>query len=395
MNYPGIRIREERAQAIAQRHPWIFSGSLERVAADIESGAIVNVCTANREVLGVGVYMGNASIAVRMLTWSDSVITQEWVTEQLHNSLQRRVLCGYGPGTETTGYRMHFAEADSIPGLIIDVYADVVVMQIHSIAAEVLRDWIVEAIRTVLNPRALVERSESAHRTSEGLAERQVIVFGSVSDPVVFSEYSVEYLSFPLTGQKTGFFCDQKDLRKSIRELVRARSVLNLCSYTGAQSIAALKGGAISAHNVDSSQEALNGVEAHRVHHGFAQEACTTEKADVFEWVEHHTDLPFSALVLDPPALIKSQREKASGMKGYHFLNRAVMRAARPNTLFVTSSCSQFFSEDDMRTMLHQAALQSGKILRTLRVVRQSSDHPEALYFPQSQYLKSVIGLLE
>lgn len=395
MNYPRIRLREERTHTATQRHPWIFSGSLERVAADIETGAIVNVCDATSQVLGVGVYMGTSSIAIRMLAWGEVEISQAWVTEQLAQALARRVVCGYGEGTATTGYRVHFAEADSIPGLIIDIYADVVVMQIHSVAAEVLREWIVEAIRTLLNPRALIERSESAHRKSEGLAEREGLVFGEVHDPIIFQEYGIDYLSFPLTGQKTGFFCDQKDLRLHIRELSHDRTVLNLCSYTGAQSVAAMKGGAISAHNVDSSQEALDGVEAHRIHHGFAADSFTTQKADVFTWVEEQKQLPFSAIILDPPALIKSQREKASGIKGYHFLNRAVMRAARPGVLFVTSSCSQFFAEEEMRTMLHHASTQAGRVLRVIRIVRQSSDHPESLYFPQARYLKSVIGILE
>lgn len=395
--YSVITLSSQKEHMITQRHPWIFSGALQAVATEIESGDIVRVCRSTGECVGVGVYTAHQSIAVRMLSWRDERIDDAWVLRALSASLARRLQLGYAHTFEsqTTGYRMHFAEADTIPGLIVDVYNDVVVIQIHTYAAEILRESILRTLIALFQPRAIIERSDSAHRASEGLQPREGVVYGECSEPIVFREYGIEYLSFPLTGQKTGFFCDQKDLRKKITALSSGRTVLNVCSYTGAQSVAALKGGAVSAHNIDISSTALQGCEAHRVHHGFSTKQWTTEEADVFQWVAQQKHLPYSMVVCDPPALIKNQREKESGLKGYHFMNRAVLRAMEDSAIFITSSCSQFLAEEDMMHMLQKASVQAGVRLRILHIVRQSADHPQSLYFPQSTYLKSVIALVE
>lgn len=394
MQYPIIYLKKDREHVVGAKHPWIFSGALDPVR-DIESGSVVRVCTHANECVGVGVYMREDMISVRMLAWEDAVINQEFVDHALERALRYRTLLGYGKGTDTTAYRLHFAESDTIPGLIVDIYGDVVVLQLHSIAAEVLREYIIDSLKRVLNPRAVIERSDSSHRMSEGFEKRDGIVSGECAEPVLCTEYGIEYLSFPLTGQKTGFFCDQKDLRAEIRAHAHGRSVLNLCSYTGAQSVAAMHGNAVRAHNIDISDAALAGCEAHRVHHGYSAEQFTTERADVFQWIGQQKVLPHNFVIFDPPALIKTQKEKESGMKAYHFLNRALLRAMQPGALFSTSSCSQFFTEEDMLHMLQKASLQVGKRFRIIRVVRQSPDHPQSLYFPQSTYLKSVIGLIE
>jgi 23S rRNA (cytosine1962-C5)-methyltransferase len=364
---------------------------------DVESGAIVRVLTHAGDCVAVGVYAQSDMIAVRVLSWRDEIIDDTWVAGALSQALTYRTQLGFwhAPESRTTGYRVHFAEADSIPGLIVDVYNDVLVIQIHTRAAELFRESIIKTLIALFQPRAIVERSESSHRASEGLESREGIVYGECTEPVVFREYGVEYLSFPLTGQKTGFFCDQKDVRKEIRALARGRTVLNVCSYTGAQSVAAMHGGAESAHNIDISDAALAGCEAHRVHHGYTSAQFTSEQADVFQWAAQQKNIPQSFVIFDPPALIKSQREKEGGMKGYHFLNRALLRAIQPGTLFATSSCSQFFSEEDMLHMLQKASLQAERRLRIIKIVRQSADHPQSLYFPQSSYLKSVIGVIE
>jgi 23S rRNA (cytosine1962-C5)-methyltransferase len=389
--YPKIYLRPDKIGNVAFRHPWIFSGALGRQNPDLKHGSIVQILDPNDKILGTGTYSAKSTIAVRVFAFGDAVIDQTWIDSRIREADQRRRLLGYGPGTDTTGYRVVFGEADSIPGLVVDRYTDVLVFQISTAGLDNFRDAIVESLINIFEPRAVVERSDIGVRSEEALSEESGVRFGDCPQTVEFSEYGAWFCADILHGQKTGFYLDQKDLRREITSLAQGRSVLDLFSYTGAASVSALKGGADAVLNVDSSEPALSLCTRQLELNGLEGSRSGNVCADAFQWLGERNEPAYDMILMDPPALIKSQGDVDSGRKAYHFLNRAALRLANDGAIFVTSSCSNYLPEEDLIYILRRASVQAGVDLRILKAVRQAPDHPQSVYFPEGAYLKSLI----
>lgn len=388
--YPTLKLKSGKEASVAFGHPWIFSGAFESLPSSVEQGAFVHVADRNGEVIATGSFSRRGSIAVRVFARAKVEIDQAFFEQRIREAHERRVLMGYGPTTDTTGYRVVFGESDGIPGLVVDRFADTAVFQIATSALDTKRDEIVKAIQSALGVANIVERSDMSGRKDEGLPPVVRVHVGTVDAPVAFTENRVPFLADVTEGQKTGFFCDQKDLREHIRALAKDARVLNLFSYTGAAGIYAMQGGAESVHNIDESAHALEQVTRQAHLNGFTSEQCTIEQADLFQWLAHATG-EFDMVIIDPPAIIKSQKDRESGAKAYHFLNRAAMKLVKDGGIFVTSSCSHFLKEEDLMYTLRRASVQAGVELETLASVRQSADHPMSVYFPESGYLKSFV----
>jgi 23S rRNA (cytosine1962-C5)-methyltransferase len=245
----------------------------------------------------------------------------------------------------------------------------------------------------VFAPKTVTERSDQPVRREEKLGEVVKVQFGEPVREVAYHENGLKCFADVAGGQKTGAFFDQKDLRQFLatHPIVKGRSVLNLFSYTGLSGIAAVKGGATRVHNVDGSEDALLGCAKHAELNGVDAAAFSTEKADIFQWFNDNAESTYDMVVLDPPALIKANRDVEEGKKAYHFLNRAAMRAVKDGGILVTSSCSHFFPEEDLAFTLRRASVQAGVRLHVLEVIRQSPDHPQSVYFPEGTYLKTFI----
>jgi 23S rRNA (cytosine1962-C5)-methyltransferase len=243
----------------------------------------------------------------------------------------------------------------------------------------------------LLSPRAIIERSDLPVRREEGLEERAGVAYGDAVDKVEFCEGGLSFVADLMSGQKTGFFLDQRNLRQRLAYYSKDREVLNLFSYTGSFAVAAIRAGARSVHNIDSSQPALDLIGTQLSLNQIPDSSVTTECVDVFNWLSLHGDPSYDMIIVDPPALIKSQRDAETGRKAYHFLNRAALRLLRDDSIFVTSSCSAFYTEEDFAVMLRRASVQAGVTLEVLETIRQSPDHPISIYFPESLYLKSFI----
>ncbi len=292
---------------------------------------------------------------------------------------------------DTTGYRVLFGESDGFPGFIVDKYNDVIVIQISIAGVNKLRDVIIDCLKELFNPRAIVERSDSPSRKEEGMESETNVISGDNVDKVVFKESGINFCANVLSGQKTGFYFDQREVRKVVKSLAKDRRVLNLFSYTGATGIYAMLGGALNVHNVDSSVPALELCKENAGLNSIDLKKFSTESADVFQWIAKQTEQVYDMIIIDPPALIKSQRSIKDGFKAYHFINRASLRILTPGGVLVTSSCSQHFGEQDFVTTLRRAALQSDRKVDVLDFIKQSSDHPVSLYFPESYYLKTFV----
>ena len=388
--YPVIRLKKGRESSAAYGHPWIFSGAIAAKPDGLAHGSFVHAANADGEIIGTGSYSSSGAIAIRLFDAASVAIDKSWFVDRIHEADTRRRLLGLGPDTPTTAYRVLHGEADGAPGLVVDRYADTVVFQIATAALDSLRHDIVAALGEALAPRAIVERSDSSSRREEGLAEVNAVHAGEVTSPVEFTENGVALLADILSGQKTGFFLDQRELRARLRALAKGRRALNLFSYTGAASLFALLGGAPAAHNVDASQPALDMALEMAGRHGFS-ERVTQERADVFQWVSQRREADYDMVIMDPPSIIKSRKDAENGARAYHFLNRAALRLVRDGGIFATSSCSQLLPEDEFAALLRRAATQSNTRLYTLAALRQPPDHPLSPYFPEGAYLKSYV----
>lgn len=391
MSYPILKLQAGKEANIGFRHPWAFSGAFEEGYKKPDHGVLVHVADRNGRIIGTGTYSRSSSIAVRVCEFKETTIDGAWFKAKIADAQAKRELLGYGPGTQTTGYRCVFGEADGIPGLVVDRYEDVIVFQIATAGMDGMRNWIVDALKAVFAPRAIVERSDMSGRREENLELIKEIRFGENPGQVAFLEHGRTCIADPMNGQKTGFFLDQKDLRTAVSKLAKGRDVLNLFSYSGAASLAALAGGATHVHNVDGSEDALKLVNEHAKMAGIAPDLCTTQKTDIFQWIARDENEPHDMVLMDPPALIKSMKDTEEGKKAYHFLNRAALKLVKDGGIFVTSSCSHFLNEEDFAFILRRASVQAGVDLQVLEVVRQSPDHPVSVYFPEAAYLKSFI----
>jgi 23S rRNA (cytosine1962-C5)-methyltransferase len=389
--YPILKLKAGKEGNVAFRHPWIFSGALEEIPPDLPNGSIVTVTDSRGRSMGIGLFSAQSMIAVRILEFGPAVIDADWFRRKIQSADKLRLFHGYGPSKNTTGYRVVFGEVDCIPGLVVDRYNDVIVIQIAVVGLDLMRDIIIESLLSIFKPRAIIERSDIPVRKEEGLEEISVVRYGDNPGPVEFMENGLRFIADTVHGQKTGFYLDQKLLRQEIQQYAHCRKVLNLFSYSGSAGIAALKGGARSALNIDSSNASLTLGKLHAQLNDIPESLFLAESSDVFAWLSKRDMPTYDMVIIDPPALIKSQDDFESGRKAYHFLNRAALRFVNDDGLLVTSSCSAFFTESDLAFTLRRASVQTGVHLDMLKIIRQSPDHPISIYFNESAYLKTFI----
>ncbi len=382
-----VTLKEGREKSLFQRHPWIFSGAISEMPLDIVSGEILPVYSFCGKLLASAYFHKENSIAGRVLSFGDEP-AKKALARNLHSAIALRKKLF--ETQEKMGLRLINAEGDGIPGLVVDQYDQVIVIQVTTCGIERLKEWIVGQLITLLNPRTIFEKSASAARRQEGLEDFKGVIYGKPVTDVEIVENGISYRVNLLEGQKTGFFLDQRQMRKKIASLSLDRRVLNCFAYTGGFSAAALKGGALLVDSVEISEEAcrlcrLNGKEdaRHRV-------ICE----DVFTFLER-ASLEYDLVILDPPAFAKKRADVEAACRGYKEINRKVMQKAASGTLLLTSSCSSYIDEDLFQNVIFQAALEAGRFVRIVGRHEQASDHPVALNHPEGAYLKSLLLLID
>lgn len=394
MSYPKVVIKPGREVPVKVGHPWIFSEGLQQDVRG-EPGMLVQVEDSRGNALGLGAWNGNTSIRVRMLTCdAKEKIDAGFFAERFKKlDAWKR---GYLP-KKTDGYRLVHAEADGLPGLIVDRYADVFVIQLHTAGMDRLREEIVEALKKTFKPTAIVERSDLDVRKIEGLKDAPVgVLHGEVPHLAEFMEAGIRFAADVMHGQKTGFFLDQREARLVVGKLADGRRVLNLFGYTGAFSVHAALGKAEFVATVDVSRAALELAQKNFVLNGLDPEdekLASFMEADVFELMadEELARQKFDLIICDPPALAKSERHVPQALKAYTELNTACLSILKPGGILVSSSCSGRVTPDDFRNMLRLSAGRAGKDVRVLDWISQPVDHAERLAFPEGRYLKTAI----
>jgi 23S rRNA (cytosine1962-C5)-methyltransferase len=393
MDYPRVKLKPAKEYPIRGGHPWIFSNAIES-APQADAGDLVAVFSSGAQPLGIGMMNPSNSIRIRMISReTDIKIDADFIAKRL-KELEAQKKAFLPP--KTTGYRVCHADADGLPGLIVDRYEDVIVFQMHTAGMERLRNEAIDGMKKALKPKAIVERSDVDSRAQESLKKTPpAVIYGKVKGPVNFTENKIPFLVDVIEGQKTGFFLDQRNTRKKIMELSKGRNVLNLFGYTGAASVYAALGKAESVTTVDISAPALAMARKNLELNDFdAKDESKFKfiKADVFELFKNKAFTnAYDLIICDPPAFSKSGNDTGRALEAYSGLNKRCFWMLKEGGILITSSCSGRVSMEDFRNMLKLSAGHTGRDTRILDFFGQPFDHTEKLSFPEGRYLKTVV----
>lgn len=366
------------------RHHWIYSGAVANTPAFID-GDLAEVLSSDGEKLGLAMLNKGRSILGHMLAYGKETL-DEALPKRIREAadLRRR---WFDP-TKTNAIRLINAEGDGIPGLIVDAYADTLVMQVANPGIERIKQEIAGYLIKELNPRSFYEKSTSFMRRKEGLEEVRGLLHGEDNPEVEVLENGLRYSVNVLEGQKTGLFLDQREMRSLVRELSAGKRILNCFAYTGGFSIAALAGGATHVDSVEMSVKCQPRIERNLQLNNLADHQFIC--ADVFHFLKT-TTWNYDLVILDPPAFVKKRDDIAKAFRAYKDLNRHAIEKMPAGSLLLTCSCSYHVDESLFQNILFRAAHEAGRSVRILERHRQAHDHPISIFHPESSYLKSFL----
>lgn len=390
MNFPIVTIKTGREQSLQRLHPWVFSGAIQSISEKPNDGDWVVVCNNKKKVLGYG-HFQQGSIQVRMLSFGEIKPDESFWSHKIQQAVDLRNACGL-PSPATNGYRLIHGEGDGLPGLIVDYYAGVAVMQAHSAGMHIDRAKIASALQTVLGDQlhAVYYKSKSTLPGNLRDNNSDEYLYGMSTVPHVVSEYENKFLVDWEEGQKTGFFLDQRENRNLLGSFCEGKNVLNTFCYTGGFSIYALKANAALVHSVDASEKAIEltrkNIELNRfdsTHH-----ACFA--ADTFEFLKDRKDF-YDVIVLDPPAFAKHRDARHQAVKGYQRLNAEAMKMIKSGGVIFTFSCSQVVDRKLFYDTVASAAMLAKREVKVLHQLTQPADHPVSMFHPEGEYLKGLV----
>lgn len=382
-----IVLKKGKDKAIRHRHHWIFSGAVEHLP-NFKNGEILPVYSSEGDLLGSGYFNRASGIVGRMLSFG-SIPPLEALENKLERAFQKRsTLINF---EETNGYRLVNAEGDEIPGLVLDVYDQTIVLQSSTLGIDLLKPFILDWLNRKFQPQAIYEKSLSASRREEGVGNTEGLIFGTLPEKLIFKENNLQFFTDLEKSQKTGFFLDHREMRLWTKELAKERRVLNAFSYTGGFSLYALAGGAKSVDSLDISGEAINAAKLNANLNGYSEKNQNFFCEDVFDFFRAQKDLPYDLVILDPPAFAKKKKDIIPACRGYKDINRLAMMKMPPQSLLLTCSCSHFINEELFAKVLFQAALEAKREVCIVGRHRLAPDHPINLFHPEGHYLKSFV----
>jgi len=402
-----IHLKRGKEDSLLRFHPWIFSGAIHHADSDIADGDTVRVLTDSGDYIATG-HFQQGSIAVRVLTFSDTDIDQHFWHSRLQSALDMRRRIGLADNPQTNAYRLVHGEGDLLPGLIIDIYDRTAVMQAHSIGMHIARRQIAEALSEVMSERIdnIYYKSETTLPFME--PENGFLVGGSSENTAM--ENGLRFYVDWLKGQKTGFFVDQRENRALLERYAQGKRVLNMFCYTGGFSFYAMRGGATLVHSVDSSAKAIEltrrNVELNfpgdERHQAFCEDAfkfldnpAASLNPQPSTFNPQPSTLAYDLIILDPPAFAKHRGALHNALKGYTRLNQKALEKIERGGILFTFSCSQVVTKDHFRNAVFTAAAQARRKVRILHQLHQPADHPINIYHPEGEYLKGLVLYVE
>ena len=387
-----VVLKKGKEKAALQRHPWIFSGAIEKVKGTPANGEVVKVLAADKSFLAYGYYNGQSRVAVRLLEWTeDTIIDKEWYRLKLIQAIASRA---HVLSNETNTCRLVFSEADYLPGLIVDQYADFLSLQILSAGIENVKEDIINILREELNPTGIFDKSDANARTHENLEAAQGLLWGE--NPPEFIEVKENGIRYHINiadGQKSGFYCDQRDNRGILADYTKDKEVLDCFCYSGGFTLNSLKHGAKHITSVDSSALAIETMQHNLGLNGFTHDQQTSIQSDVNKQLRVFKEegKTFDVIVLDPPKYAPSRSALDRAARAYKDLNRLAMLLLNKGGILATYSCSGAVDLETFKQIIAWAALDAGKEVQIIKQFHQPEDHPVRISFSEGEYLKGLL----
>jgi 23S rRNA (cytosine1962-C5)-methyltransferase len=390
---PEIILKPGREKSVRQHHPWIFSGAIGHESEPPERGGIVHVLDSKGSFLAYGYYNSRSQIRIRILDWhKNAVLGRAWWHEKLKAAIVRRAHMLEGPRTNSC--RLVYGESDFLPGLIVDKYADYIVIQILTAGIERVRETIVTELFDLLKPKGIYERSDTETRALEGLKIRTGMVAGDdPPDEIIIKENNRKFKVNIITGQKSGYYLDQRDNRQVVASYAKGLNILDCFCYSGGFSVYALGGFAKSATLLDSSAQSLALARENITINDFSESQVAAIEGDVFKVLREFRDSHrlYDMVILDPPKFAPTKADLKKALAGYKDINMLGMNVLNPGGILATFSCSGAVDLQTLQTVLFWAATDTGRDVQILRTLSQGEDHPRLATFPESEYLKGLI----
>lgn len=391
MSLPRVVLKAGRDKSLRRRHPWIFSGGIDK-EDHVKPGELVSICTPDKRPVAVGYFNEHSQIRVRILSFApETEINEDFWQQRVREACLRRThLIEQG----TNGYRLIMSEADGLPGFVVDRFEDWLVMQCLTAGAERHRHYVLEALQRELNIEGIIDASTDPIRKKEGLSSRRDHAWGEIPEPekIVVQENGLSFVTRPGRDQKTGFFFDQRSNRALIRSLAKDHTFLDAFSYSGGFGVAAAMGGATSVTLIDRSESALE-----LAQENFALQPSPIEPeilcGNAFDLLRNLLEAGrrFSFINLDPPKFATTASQLPKATRGYKDINLTAMRLLEPGGYLATYSCSGHMPADLFQKVVFGAAIDAGRSFHIVRSLSQASCHPVHLNIPESFYLKGLL----
>jgi len=386
----SVYLQPGREKSLLRQHPWVFASAVHRYAGKVHKGDTVEILAADGTWLARGAWSPDSAMRVRVWTFNkDEVIDNAFFQRRIELAVAgRKVLL-----TQTNACRLVSAECDGLPGVTIDMYANVLVCQLLSAGADKHRDKIVDALRKVFPDHSILERSDVPVREKEGLPQLTQTLHGEVPELVEIQEGAMRFLVDPHTGHKTGFYLDQRQNRHAVAAWAKDRKVLNCFSYTGAMTVHCLAAGAEHVTNLDVSESALAMAQRHVELNNLDGSACENLAADVFAQLRAYraAGRKFDLIILDPPKFVENKQHLPQACRGYKDINLLAMQLLNPEGILATFSCSGLLPEDLFHKVVADAALDAKRQVQFLQKLSQDQDHPVLSTYPEGYYLKGLL----
>lgn len=388
-----IVLKSGKDQSVRRYHPWIYSGAIKKIYGDPVEGDTVSVYDNKDNFLAAGHYQPG-SIAVRILSFEDIDPDMEFFRNRIRSAIEFRKSMDLTDNKALNVYRLIHAEGDDLPGLIADFYNGVVVLQMHSVGMYRNRKEIASIILELMKGQviAIYDRSESTLPFRSGVKGVNEFLYGE-SAPVIVTENGFKFRIDWTTGQKTGFFIDQRNNRLLLNEFSKGRKVLNMFGYTGGFSVYAMRDAGM-VHSVDSSASAV-ALADENVRINFGDDGRhVSYQANAFDFL-NDIDGKYDLIILDPPAFAKHNDVLANALQGYKRLNMKAIEQIRPRGIIFTFSCSQVVTRENFRKSVFAASANTGRKVKIIHQMSQPPDHPVNIYHPESEYLKGLVLYVE